>query len=180
MVYSRTLKTSFSWILQHRLDITTEDLWILFEGHYTLIGSNMSRKFQIPLKIITYPVLSFSYKGAIVLQPWLLKLNWLSITIYLKLSSKHQTYLYQNHIQVSLSETDTLWWSLLIWIQSKIHIQFPVQTCRYMPISSQKRTYVYSYKLFINLEHHVCEYDRWWSYFFVSNQIRAPWWVGNG
>ena len=51
MVYSRTLKTSFSKILQHRLDLTTENLRILFEGHYTPIGRNMSQKFQIPLKV---------------------------------------------------------------------------------------------------------------------------------
>ena len=49
MVYSRTLKTSFSKLLQHRLDLNTENLRILFEGYYTLIGRNMSRKFQIPL-----------------------------------------------------------------------------------------------------------------------------------
>ena len=45
MVYSRTLKTYFSNFLQHRLDITPENLWILFEGHNTPIGSNMSHKF---------------------------------------------------------------------------------------------------------------------------------------
>ena len=49
MVYSRTLKTSLSKLLQHRLDPTTENLWIIFEGHYTLIEWTMSRKFQIPL-----------------------------------------------------------------------------------------------------------------------------------
>ena len=52
MVYSRTLKTSFSKFLQHRLDLTSENLRIIFEGHYTLIGRNMSRKFQIPLSDI--------------------------------------------------------------------------------------------------------------------------------
>ena len=53
LVYSRILKTSFSKLLQHRLDLTTENLRILFEGHYTLIGRNMSRKFQISLRNVT-------------------------------------------------------------------------------------------------------------------------------
>ena len=38
MVYSGTLKTSFSRLVQYRLDLTTENLWILFGGHYTVIG----------------------------------------------------------------------------------------------------------------------------------------------
>ena len=46
MVYSRTLKISFSKLLQRRLDFTTENLWILFEGHYTPIKRNVSWKFQ--------------------------------------------------------------------------------------------------------------------------------------
>ena len=49
IVFNRTLKTSFSKLLQQRLDLTTENLWILFEGHYRLIGRYVSRKFQIPL-----------------------------------------------------------------------------------------------------------------------------------
>ena len=38
----RTLKIFFSKFLQHRLDLTKENLQILFESHYTLIGRNMS------------------------------------------------------------------------------------------------------------------------------------------
>ena len=49
MVYIKTLKTSFSNLLQHRLDLTTENLWILLEGHCLLIGRNMSQKLQTPL-----------------------------------------------------------------------------------------------------------------------------------
>ena len=52
MVCSKTLKTSFSKLLQHRLNLTTENMWIFLKGHYTLIGRNMSRKFQIPLTIM--------------------------------------------------------------------------------------------------------------------------------
>ena len=51
MVYSRRLKSYFSKLLQHRLDLTTENLWTLLEGHYTLIGRKMSRKFKISLTI---------------------------------------------------------------------------------------------------------------------------------
>ena len=49
MVYSWTLKTSFSKLLQHQLDLTKENLWILLEGHYTLIGRYMSQRFRILL-----------------------------------------------------------------------------------------------------------------------------------
>ena len=49
MVYSRTRKTSFSKLLRHRLDLTTENLCIHLEGHYLLIGRNMCWKFSIPL-----------------------------------------------------------------------------------------------------------------------------------
>ena len=51
MVYSRAHKISFSKLLQQRLDITTEILWIPFEGHYTPIERNMSRKFSNPFKL---------------------------------------------------------------------------------------------------------------------------------
>ena len=51
MVYSQTRKTAFSKLLQHRLDLTTESLWIHLEGHYSLIGRNMCWKFSIPLTL---------------------------------------------------------------------------------------------------------------------------------
>ena len=46
---SSSCRHILSKLLHHRLDLTTENLWILFEGHYTLIGSNLSQKFEIPL-----------------------------------------------------------------------------------------------------------------------------------
>ena len=53
MVSSRSLKTYFLKLFHHWLDLTTESLCILLEGHYTLIGRSMSQKFQIPLKLFS-------------------------------------------------------------------------------------------------------------------------------
>ena len=64
MVYTRILKSYFSKLLQHRLDLTTENLWILLENHYTLIGRNMSRKFKISLR--SCDIVSLVYNNLLI------------------------------------------------------------------------------------------------------------------
>ena len=108
---------------------------------WTLISKSSICEF---LQIITYPVLSFSYKGATVLQPWLLIFNWVLLVTYrLPVSVRH---IFTRTISRSLCQKLILcrevWWfgsdqEATYSSQSK-----PAITCLN---HREKRTYMYEW-----------------------------------
>ena len=171
MVYSRTLKTSFAKLLQHHLDLTTENLWIFFEGHYSLIGRNMSRKFQTPLisdnlhEALVKDITPNSIHAVLMLLEWNVAFSRISST-------------YHQEVPLKLLATTKL--TNFAWIGYKNRWEFPInRKITLIWTGPIRRGQLYSHKDQNNITYQnsfpLQHLQRWLSYYLCVMANRMKW-----